>query len=307
MLPFTLQQLRILKAVATEKNFTKAAEVLYLSQPSLSKQIKTLEKNLDILLVNRENNKISLTENGKVFLQYSERILALCEESCRALIDLKNGDRGNLTVGASQTIGTYLMPRVLALFAQNYPQIDLKVQVNSTRLIANNVLNREIDIAVVGGDIPDELKKNLTIKHFVEDELSLIISKSHPFAKKKKIDKENLYYLNFITLNSNSTIRKFIDNILIQNGIETKQLKIIMQFNSIEGIKTAVSLGLGAAFVSSSAIEKEIELKKIEVLKIENIKITRTLSIISNPECYKSKAFELFYNELYTLKSTIKN
>ena len=307
MLPFTLQQLRILKAVATEKNFTKAAEILYISQPSLSKQIKTLEKNLDILLINRENNKISLTENGKVFLQYSERILALCEESCRALIDLKNGDRGNLTVGASQTIGTYLMPRVLALFAQNYPQIDLKVQVNSTRLIANNVLNREIDIAVVGGEIPNELRKNLTIKHFVEDELSLIISKSHPFAKKKKINKENLYYLNFITLNSNSTIRKFIDNILIQNGIETKQLKIIMQFNSIEGIKTAVSLGLGAAFVSSSAIEKEVELKTIEILKIENIQITRTLSIISNPDSYKSKAFHLFYNELCTLKHTIEN
>ena len=106
MLPFTLQQLRILKAVATEKNFTKAAEMLYLSQPSLSKQIKTLEKNLDVLLINRENNKISLTENGKVLLHYSERILALCEESCRALIDLKNGDRGNLIVGASQTIGT---------------------------------------------------------------------------------------------------------------------------------------------------------------------------------------------------------
>jgi len=307
MLPFTLQQLRILKAVATEKNFTKAAQVLHLSQPSLSKQIKTLEKNLDILLINRENNKISLTENGKVFLQYSERILALCEESCRALIDLKNGDRGNLTVGASQTIGTYLMPRVLALFAQNYPQLDLKVQVNSTRLIANNVLNREIDIAVVGGEIPNELKQILTIKDFVEDELSLIISKSHPFATKKKIKKENLYYLNFITLNSNSTIRKFIDNILIQNGIETNQLKVVMQFNSIEGIKTAVSLGLGAAFVSSSAIEKEIELKTIEILKIENLSITRRLSIISNPKSYKSKAFDLFYNELATLKRTIEN
>jgi DNA-binding transcriptional LysR family regulator len=307
MLPFTLQQLRIFKAVATEKNFTKAAKVLYLSQPSLSKQIKTLEQSLDILLINRESNKISLTENGKIFLQYSERILALCEESCRALIDLKNGDRGNLTVGASQTIGTYLMPRVLALFAQNYPQIDLKVQVDSTRQVSNNVLNREIDIAVVGGEIPDEIKKDLTVKHFVEDELSLIISKSHPFAKKKKITKDNLYYLNFITLNSNSTIRKFIDNILIQNEIETKQLKIIMQFNSIEGIKTAVSLGLGAAFVSSSAIEKEIELETLTILKIENLRITRTLSIISNPECYKSKAFELFYDELCKLKRTIEN
>ena len=306
-LPFTLQQLRILKAVATEKNFTKAAEILYLSQPSLSKQIKTLEKNLDILLINRENNKISLTENGKVFLQYSERILALCEESCRALIDLKNGDRGNLKVGASQTTGTYLMPRVLALFAKNYPQIDLNVQVNSTRLIANNIINREIDIAVVGGEIPNELEKNLMVEPFVEDELSLIVPKFHPFAKKKQINKEDLYHLNFITLNSNSTIRRFIDNILIQNQIEINQLKIIMQLNSIEGIKTAVSLGLGVAFVSSSAIEKEIKLKTIEILKIKNIRITRTLSIISNPECYKSKAFEFFYNELYTLKSIIEN
>ena len=306
MLPFTLQQLRILKAIAAEKSFTKAADLLYLSQPSLSKQIKILEKNLDISLINRESNKISLTENGKVFLQYSERILALCEESCRALIDLKNGDRGSLTIGASQTIGTYLMPRVLALFAQSYPQIDLKVQVNSTRIVAKNIMNREIDLAIVGGDVPNELKKKLTVEDFVEDELSLIVSKLHPFAAKKKINKDDLYHLNFITLNSNSTIRKFVDNILKQNSIETKQLKIVMQLNSIEGIKTAVSLGLGAAFVSSSAIEKEIELEKIVIIKIENIKITRTLSIISNPECYKSKAFKLFYTELRLLKSNTK-
>ena len=306
MLPFTLQQLRMLKAIATEKNFTKAAELLYISQPALSKQIKTLEKNLDTLLINREPNQISLTENGKVFLQYAERILALGEESCRALIDLKNGERGNLTVGASQTIGTYFMPRVLVLFAQNYPQIDLKVHVNSTRVIAKNVRNREIDIAIVGGEIPEELKNHLHIENFVEDELSLIISKSHPFANKKKISKEDLYHLNFITLNSNSTIRKFIDNILTQNEIETKQLKIIMQLNSIEGIKTAVSLGLGAAFVSSAAIEKEIELNTIEILQIDNIRITRKLSIISNSECYKSKAFEFFYAELTKLRSNLE-
>lgn len=305
ILPFTLQQLRILKAVASEKSFTKAAEILYVSQPSLSKQIKVLENRLGIILLNRENNKISLTEAGKIFLQYSERILALCEESCRALNDVKNGDRGNLTVGASQTIGTYLLPRVLALFAQNYPQININVQVDSTRVISKKVVNREIDIAVVGGDIPDELKKNLEIENFVEDELILIVPKSHPFAlkKQKKINKDDLYHLNFITLNPNSTIRKFIDNILIQNGIETKQFPVIMQLNSIEGIKTAVSLGLGAAFVSSSAIEKEIKLKTVEIITIENIKITRTLSIITNKECYKSKALEFFHTELWMLKN----
>lgn len=307
MLPFTLQQLRILKAVATEKNFTKAAAILYISQPSLSKQIKILEKNLDTLLINRERNKLSLTENGQVLLQYAERILTLCEESYRVLMDFKNGERGNLTVGASQTIGTYLMPRILALFAQNYPQIDLKVQVNSSRIIAKNIIQKEIDIAVVGGEISDDLQRNLTLEPFVYDELSLIISKSHPFAKKKKIKKEDLYCLDFITLNSNSTIKKFIDNILTQNQIETNQLKTILQLNSIEGIKTAVSLGLGAAFVSSSAIEKEIQLDRIEIIEIENIKITRKLSILSNPECYKSKAFEFFYRELNRLKNKIES
>jgi DNA-binding transcriptional LysR family regulator len=307
-LPFTLQQLRILKAIASEKSFTKAAEILFLSQPSLSKQIKTLESRLNISLINRNNNNVSLTQAGKLFLQYSERILSLCEESCRALNDLKSGDRGNLTVGASQTIGTYLMPRVLALFAQNHPQINIKVHVDSTRKIAKRILEGDIDIAIVGGNIPQELEKNLKIESFVDDELILIIPKSHPFAlkKKNKINKDDLYHLNFITLNSNSTIRKLIDNILIQNNIPTKQFNIIMQLNSIEAIKTAVSLGLGAAFVSSSAIEKEIELKTIEIITIEDIKITRILSIISNPTSYRSKATDLFYNELWTLKNINK-
>jgi len=302
MLPFTLQQLRILKAVATEKSFTKAAEVLFLSQPYLSKQIKVLEQNLDVVLLHRNSNTILLTDKGKTFLQYSERILALCEESCRALIDLKNGERGNLNVGASQTIGTYLMPRLLALFVQNYSEIDLKVQVNSTRFIAKQIVNHQIDIAVVGGEVPQELKQSLKIEHFVDDQMNLIVSSSHPFAKKSKIKKEDLYHLNFITLNSSSTIRKFVQYVLEQNNIETDQLTVVMQLNSIEAIKTAVSLGLGAAFVSSSAIEKEIKLKTIKILEIEHIKIVRPLLILSNSDSYKSKAVNLFYKELIILK-----
>jgi len=302
MLPFTLQQLRILKAVTTERSFTKAAKVLFLSQPYISKQVKALEQTLGVNLLRRNSRIISLTENGQIFLQYSERILTLCEESYRALIDLKNGERGNLSIGASQTIGTYLMPRLLALFAQNYPQINLKVQVNSTRLIAKLIINRQIDLAIVGGEVPEELKQNLRIDYFVEDELNLIISNLNPFAKHKNIKKEDLYHLNFITLHSNSTIRRFVDNVLKQNNIETNQFNVIMQLNSIEAIKTAVSLGLGVAFVSSSAIEKEIKLKTIKILKIENIRMARTLSIISNSDYYKPKAFDLFYNELAILK-----
>ena len=302
MFPFTLQQLRILKALTTEKNFTKAAKLLYISQPSLSKQIKILEKNLDILLISRKSNNISLTENGKIFLQYSERILALCEESCRTLIDLKNTERGNLTIGASQTIGTYLLPKVFALFAQIYPHINLKTQINSPRIVVKNVIDREVDLAITDSKIPNKLKKDLTVKCFVEDEFSLIIPKFHPFANKEKITKKDLYHLSFITLNSNSIIKKSIDNALKQNQIEIKQLKIIMKLNSIEEIKTAVSLGLGVAFVSSLAIEKEIKLKTIAILKIENIRITKVLNLISKTEYYKSETFDILHTELFRLK-----
>ena len=307
MLPFTLQQLQILKAVATEKNLTKAAKLVYLSQPSLSKQLKKLERNLDMLLIHRKNSTISLTENGKIFLQYSERILALCEESCRALIDLKNGERGTLRIGTSKTVGTYFLPRILTLFPQNSPKINFKVQINTLRTISKNILNQNIDIAIVDGEIPDSLNKNLKIEHFVEDEFRLIIPKSHPFSRKKKISKDDLYYLNFIALNSNSTNEKFLKTRLSQNQIELKKLKVIMQLNSIEAIKTAVSLGLGAAFLPSSSIEKEVQLKTIETLIIENISITRPIFILNKSECYKSRAFHFFYTELFRLKHSLEN
>ena len=198
-----------------------------------------------------------------------------------------------------------MIPRVLTLFTQNYPQINLNIAIDSTDIIAKKVTDQIVDIAIVGGCIPATLKKNLQVENFIEDEVVLIISKSHSFVrkKKKKVSKEDLYRLKFITLNANSTNYNFINNILVQNNIQTKQFNVIMELNSIEAIKTAVSLGLGAAFVSSLAIEKEIELKTIEIIEIENIKLARTLSIITKIDSYRSKAFKLFYSQLCLLKN----
>jgi len=304
VLPFSLQQLRIVKAVAAEKSFKIAAQKMFLSQPSLSKQIKILENRLGVLLFNRTKKTVYLTEAGDLFLQYADRILFLCEETCRAVDDLKNGERGHLLIGASQTLGTYLLPKILALFTKSYPQIDITLEVNSTSIISKNISNQRIDIALVGGEIPPELKSNLKIENFVEDELLLIIAKSHPFLSQtnKIIVCDDLYHLNFITLNENSTVQKFTDNILVQNQIAINQFNIIMKLNSIEAIKTAVSLGLGVAFISASAIEQEIELGILDIISIKNIKIKRKLSIITSINSYKSEAFGYFYTELHNLK-----
>tara|TARA_B110001450_G_C17639250_1_gene488622 strand:- start:292 stop:1227 length:936 start_codon:yes stop_codon:yes gene_type:complete len=304
--PFTLQQLDYVNAIAITKNFKVAAEeILFISQPALSNQIKKLERDLGILIFDRSNKKVTLTESGQLFLEYAKRIIAMSEETTRALRDLKLGERGTLTIGASQTIGTYLMPRILALFAKQYPQIHLNVQVYSTRAISQNLVNRQIDIAVVGGDIPPQFKNQIETEEFLEDELVLIISTSHPFASVNEniIEKEHLYHLNFISLDLNSTIKNFIETTLFQNGIDACEFKTIMQLNSIEAIKTAVSLGLGVAFVSVSAIEQELLLKKVKILRIKGVKIKRKLYILTNPQCSRSQSFEYFYEKLIQLKS----
>ena len=120
-LPFTLDQLKILHAIYNEGSFKKAADKLYISQPAVSLQVQNLERQLNTSLFYRTKRKACLTETGQLLLKYSDRILNLCEETCRALDELSTLQSGGLTIGASQTTGTYLMPRVIGLFRKKYP------------------------------------------------------------------------------------------------------------------------------------------------------------------------------------------
>nr|YP_010336906.1 LysR transcriptional regulator [Madagascaria erythrocladioides]QUE28942.1 rbcR [Madagascaria erythrocladioides]UNJ16491.1 LysR transcriptional regulator [Madagascaria erythrocladioides] len=300
-IPFTIDQLRILKAIVAEGSFKRAADSLYISQPAVSLQIQNLERQLNVPLFNRGGKNAKLTESGQLLVRYGGRILALCEEACRALEDLQSLQGGTLIVGASQTTGTYLMPRLIGLFRQRYPQVAVQLQVHSTRRIAWSVANGQVDLAVIGGEIPAELQQVLQVTSYAEDELALILPKSHPFSQLQDIKKEDLYRLRFIALDTQSTIRKVIDKILNQNGIDSSRFMIEMELNSIEAIKNAVQSGLGAAFVSVSAIAKELELGILYWAKIENITIKRMLSIIVNPNRYRSKAAETFTREILTL------
>jgi DNA-binding transcriptional LysR family regulator len=297
-LPFTLDQLKILHAISSEGSFKKAAEKLYISQPAVSLQIQNLERQLNTPLFYREKRKARLTETGQLLIKYCERILSLCDETCRALDELHTLQSGSLIIGASQTTGTYLMPRLIGIFKNKYPQISIELQVHSTRKISWGVANGNIDLAVVGGEVPQELQKDLRITSYAEDELALILPLSHPFSTLEFIQKEDLYRIRFIALNTQSTIRNVIDNTLIQHGIDSSYLKIEMELNSIEAIKNAVHSGLGAAFVSVSAITKELELGMLHWAKIEGLTMKRTLSILLNPKRYYSNATQIFKEEI---------
>ena len=148
------------------------------------------------------------------------------------------------------------------------------------------------------------MQESLDVIPYAEDELALILPVSHSLAEQETIKKDDLYHLNFITLDSQSTIRKVIDKVLSQSDIDTRRLKVEMELSSIEAIKNAVQSGLGVAFVSLSAIEKELQMGVMTTVKIEQIVINRILSVIYNPNRYRSKAAEAFSKEILPLFST---
>ncbi|MBW4631687.1 MAG: LysR family transcriptional regulator [Iphinoe sp. HA4291-MV1] len=297
-LPFTLDQLRILKAIAAEGSFKRAADSLYVSQPAVSLQVQNLERQLDVPLFDRGGRRAQLTEAGHLLLSYGEQILSLCQETCRAIEDLQNLQGGTLIVGASQTTGTYLLPRMIGIFRQKYSDVAVQLHVHSTRRTAWSVANGQVDLAIIGGEIPAELVESLEIIPYAEDELALIIPVAHPFAKLEMIQREDLYKLQFIALDSQSTIRKVIDQVLSRSDIDTRRFKIEMELNSIEAIKNAVQSGLGAAFVSTSAIAKELQMGVLHRAPIESVVVKRMLRLIFNPNRYRSKAAEAFSREI---------
>lgn len=306
-LPFTLDQLRILKAIAAEGSFKRAADSLYVSQPAVSLQVQNLERQLDVPLFDRGGRKAQLTEAGYLLLSYGEKILTLCQETCRAIEDLQNLQGGTLIIGASQTTGTYLLPRMIGLFRQRYPDVSVQLHVHSTRRTSWSVANGQIDLAIIGGEVPAELQESLEIIPYSEDELALILPVFHTLAKNPIIHKDDLYKLQFIALDSQSTIRKVIDQVLSRCDIDTRRLKVEMELNSIEAIKNAVQAGLGAAFVSVSAIEKELDMEVIHRATIEEVVVKRMLSVIINPNRYRSKAAEAFCREILPLFATQDN
>jgi DNA-binding transcriptional LysR family regulator len=297
-IPFTLDQLRILKAIAAEGSFKRAADSLYVSQPAVSLQVQNLEKQLNVPLFDRGGRRAQLTEAGYLLLNYGEQILTLCQETCRAIEDLQNLQGGTLIVGASQTTGTYLLPRMIGLFRQKYPDVSVQLQVHSTRRTSWGVANGQVDLAIIGGEVPAELQETLQVIPYAEDELALILPVSHPLAKVQTIQKDDLYKLNFIALDSQSTIRKVIDQVLTRCNIDTKRLKVEMELNSIEAIKNAVQSGLGVAFVSTTAIEKELQMNILHCGTIKDVEIKRNLYVIINPSRYRSKAAEAFTMEI---------
>jgi len=190
------------------------------------------------------------------------------------------------------------MPRMIGLFRQKFPDVSVQLQVHSTRRTGWSVANGQIDLAIIGGQLPSELNEALEITPYATDELALILSQKHPLARLKELTKEDLYRLGFVTLDSQSTTRKVVDQLLINSGLDVQRLRIEMELNSLEAIKNAVQSGLGAAFLPVVSIERELLAGTVHKPIIADLEVKRELKLISNPGRYTSRAAEAFTKEI---------
>ncbi len=319
--PFTLDQLAIVRAIAEHGSFRKAADKLYVSQPAVSLQIQNLERQLGMVLFDRGGRRVQLTEAGRILVGYGERILKLCQETQRALDDLSDLKRGTLVLGASQTVGTYVMPQLISQFRQAHPQISVQLMVHSTRRIALKLVNGEIDLAIVGGEVPKDMASTLEILPFAQDEYVLVKSGNsqlghrcrfgegqapHPnpngsrstIPASSELQTTDLLTLEFITLDPQSSTRQTIDRVLSHHEIDPAQFQSQLELSSIEAIKNAVQAGLGVAFLSLAAVGAELARGDLQQLNVKGLQVKRTLWLLSNPERYQSQASKIFRHGL---------
>ncbi|HEX2172644.1 MAG TPA: LysR substrate-binding domain-containing protein [Dehalococcoidia bacterium] len=270
----TCHQLAIFLEVVRRGSVTRAAEALVLSQPSVSAQLKTLERSLGISLFTKVGRGIQLTEGGEIVADYARRIFGLAEELAATMADLQGLATGRLIVGASTTAGEYLLPEALGRFKKLYPGIEIQLQIANTRRVVERILSVDLDLGFIGEDITDPRLVQLPYR---DDELVPVVAATHPLAGRRNPPPDEVVAQGLIVRESGSATRATAARHLMVLGLAPL---IIMELGSNEAIKRAVATGYGVAFLSRGSIEPECRAGLLAVVDCPALVSQRSFHII---------------------------
>jgi DNA-binding transcriptional LysR family regulator len=270
----TLRQLRTFKTVADLKSFSLAAQQLRLSQPSVSYQVKELEEALSLPLLDRLGKQVRLTEAGSVLYSYARRMLDVLDEAALALEEMRGIKRGNLRVGASTTVGIYLLPAALGAFKKLHPGLVISLEIGSRMRVQEQVLNHELDLAVVGPALKDP---DLAILPFVTDELVVVAPAGHMLAGRRGLTLKDLADQPFVMRETASGSRSSFEKAARKVGAK---LNVAMELGSNGAIKHAVESGLGLAVLSRYACALELSSGRLFELDVQGFPIRREWNIV---------------------------
>jgi DNA-binding transcriptional LysR family regulator len=266
-------RLVVFRAVAEQLSFRKAAEELYLTQPAVSLQIKALEEDIGVQLFDRTGARIALTEAGKVLLGYSRQANALFVQAEHEIAALSGDHSGQLALGASSTIAQYVLPRLLGEFSREHPRIHPTMISGNTDHIVAAVKEQKIQLGLIEGPARS---RDLKTEPFLEDELVLIAPAAHEWAEVKSVPCSEIATTPLLMRERGSGTRRVVEMALVRQGLKANALRIVMELDSTEAIKSAVEAGLGIGFVSRWAIAKDLRLdNSFRIVEVEGLRIQR--------------------------------
>lgn len=290
--------LKIFVTVVENKDLSHDAEELYLSHPNVSSQIQSLEEELGTKLVDSSSNRLELTQSGEIYYEYAKQILLLKDKAKQEIKRISNVVAGNLKVGASFTIGEYILPFVVAEFAAEYPRVEIETTIANTREIIQGVQSNHLDIALVEGEVN---QSDILVRPLMEDEIILLVPNQHPLARLPIVTSEHLQDQVWVLRESGSGTRAFSDKLFNEWGIKVRKSYI---FGSGQAIKQAVSAGLGIALVSRWIVRKELNAKEFKTIRIKGNPLTRSFYLIGPKNHETSEVREVFTEQILTLEST---
>lgn len=291
------KQLETFLRVVEWQSFTKAAQHLYLSQPTISLQIKALEEELQVTLFQRNEKKVTLTEAGRLFYNEAKQILHHYYNIQAGLEDLKELKAGRLIIGASTIPGEYLLPQIIGDFHSKYPGIKINLCISDSASIGTMVRHKELDLGIVGFPSTED---DIVCTPWIKDYLVLIVSPQHKWAQLKSIDLEELKKEPIILREPGSGTRQTIELSLEKKGVSFKDLKVDMELGSTRAIITAVLSNTGISIVSFFAIHDLVTLNKLCLISFKDVNFMRYLYIIHPKKWRGNFAVKAFFSFLKT-------
>lgn len=259
-------------------SFSRAAEFLYLTQPAVSLQVKSLEDNLGVSLFTRQEHKVSLTEAGKQFLPYARDIVNAYREALQAMARVQALAEGEIHLAASTIPGEFFLPRIIGQFKQKYPGIKVRLEISDTRKAVDNLLSGLVELAVVG--YRDE-QAPADFMPLAADELILIAPPASPLVTKTSAGWQDLRQEEFILRELGSGTRQAAEEVLAAQGYPVKDLHLAMELGSTQAIITAVAAGVGVGIVSRWAAAPYLTLGQIKEVCACGFPVSRTLYLIT--------------------------
>ena len=288
-----LWQLNIFCKVVELKGFSKAANTIHLSQPTISSHIKDLENHFECQLIDRLGKKAIPTKAGELLYHYARKLIALRDETEAAMAEFHGKIKGRLVIGGSTIPGGYILPKCIGAFTTVYPEVTISLIIGDTNQIIQDVLSGTPEFGIVGAETSN---KNICQEKLIEDEMRLIVTRDHKWAGKKNISPDLMFKEPFIVRERGSGTLKSIKLSLKEKGYTSENLNIIAELGSTEAIIQGIKSKIGISILSTIAVAEELKAGTLKALTIKELNLKRNFYLITHKQRSPSPLCKAFIN-----------